>query len=153
MSYIKSIASGCITALIAWAIFTLADAIDEYVIDADSCIGMILVVAMPIIMLIGYIINYIKHKPKIRYQLVKLVGYVIMFSLTWLCIYNKLEDNDYIVKQTSRSSWLDLNSIEYIFYSFSAFFGYLAMCIIFRIVYIIIKKLKSKREKVETIPD
>lgn len=147
MIYVKSITSGCIKAVLAWAVLTVADAIDEYLIDTDSFMGAIVFFAVPIVLFIKYIVDYIKDKPKIKNQILNLTGYTVIFAGFWWYIYTKLEYNEYIIKQISRTDWIDLNGIEYILYGFTALIGYIILCIIFHIVYIVIKKLRNRKVK------
>ena len=151
MGYVKSITSGCLTAVLAWAILTVSDAIDEYVIDTGTFIGAIVFFVMPIVLCIKYIVNYINDKPKIKNQILNFTGYIVTFTDLWWYIYTKIEYNEYIIRQISRTDWLDLNGIEYIFYGFSALMGYIILCILFHIVYIIIKKLRNRKRKSEIL--
>ena len=129
--------------ILSWLFLTLADAFDEYILNTDSFIGIIVFFGLPIIMYIKYILHYIKDKPNRKNIIVWFVSYSVIFIIIWWNIYNKILDNEYIIKQAKRTDWITLNGVEYIFYGYSALVGYSILCIIFHLVYIIIKNRKS----------
>ena len=143
MKYTNSIISGCLMGILSWLFLTLADAFDEYILNTDSFIGIIVFFGLPIIMYIKYILHYIKDKPNRKNIIVWFVSYSVIFIIIWWNIYNKILDNEYIIKQAKRTDWITLNGVEYIFYGYSALVGYSILCIIFHLVYIIIKNRKS----------
>lgn len=143
MKYTNSIISGCLMGILSWLFLTLADAFDEYILNTDSFIGIIVFFGLPIIMYIKYILHYIKDKPNRKNIIVWFVSYSVIFIIIWWNIYNKILDNEYIIKQAKRTDWITLNGVEYIFYGYSALVGYSILCIIFHLVYMIIKNRKS----------
>ena len=142
MKYIKSIFSGLLIGILAWLFLSIADAFDEYILNTDSFIGIIIFFGFPITMYIKYILHYIKEKPKHKMIILWLGSYSAVFVILWWNIYNKIVDNEYIIKQINRTDWITLNGAEYIFYGYSALIGYSIMCIFFHLVYMITRKQK-----------
>ena len=149
MKNIKQFIAGCITGTLAWALMTVADAADEYLLDTDTFLGFIVFVGLPIIMFIWYIIHYLHYHPKPKKLLLWFGGYFIAFLPIWWIIYNTVNNKTFFITQKDRSDWLNLNGIEYIFYGFTALIAFSVLCLIFHFIFIIIKKIKNHRNKQE----
>ena len=142
--YKKQILSGVFTGLFVWIVLTIADAVDELILDEDYFIGAIVFVASPIIMFVSYIIHYNRYKPERKELFVWFASYFVAFSLLWLTIYYLLCDNNYIIKQKCRTEGIDLNRMEYICYGYSALIGFIVFCIIFHCAHIFKNICKKK---------
>ena len=143
MKYVNLIFKGCITSILAWLVITIADAFDELVLDADSFAGIIVFFGFPIVMLVKYILHYIKNKPERRDVIVWFGSFWIFFGILWWNVYNKVLDNEYIIKQEKRTDGINLNGIEYIYYGFTALIGFSVLCILFHLIHMIISKCRK----------
>ena len=138
---IKSFSAGLAAAFAAWGILTLADCFDEFVLDQDSYVGIFIFLTIPIAMTIIYIIHFLKKKPGIKNLISWFIGYTLLFLPVWLYICS----GNYFFPQKSRSSWLDLNGIEYLFYGWTAYCAFLVLCAVFHMIFFIVKKIRSKK--------
>ena len=145
MKYGKQFLFGCGTAFSAWAVLTLADTIDELLLDVATCFGINVFFGLPILMLIIYIIHFIKNKPKVKKLIFWFLGYYALFLPMWYVIEEVVNENKYIIYQEKRGDWIDLNGIEYIFYGFSVLLAFTGACLIFHFVYFIVKKLRKPK--------
>ena len=143
---LKPIIGGLITAILAWTILTISDAFDEVVLNTGSSVGSIVFLGFPIFLFIKYIIHYIKYRPKIQNLLIWFGCYSITFLLLGGIIGSQVSNNTYIVYQADRSnSWIHLIGVEYGLFLYTAWIGFSILCIIFHIVYFIVKKLKTSK--------
>lgn len=107
--------------------------------------GGIVFFFLPIAMYIKYIVHYIRQKPSGKKLVFWFFGYYVLFLPIWYIIEEKVNYNKYIIYQSKRGNWIDLNGIEYIFYGFSVLVAFTALCLIFHFIYFIVKKLKNKK--------
>jgi len=145
MKYIKQILSATLTAVLAWGVLIVADAIDEYILDTDFYLGIIIYFLLPVVMLICYIIYNIKHKPTKTKLFVWHMTYSIICGIIWYVVYCFAEKDMYFIRQENRSSWLNLNGIEYIFFGFSIILAFTLLCLIFHFISFIIRLVKHNK--------
>lgn len=145
----KQILYGAGTVFFVWAVLTIADSIDEFLLNTDSFFGGIVFFTMPVIMLIKYIVHYVKKRPGAKRLLLWFAGYCIVFLPVWYIIYNAVNNYKFFIPQTGRSGFLNLNGIEYIFYGFSVLLAFTALCIVFHLVFFVIQIIKKHRKSPE----
>lgn len=143
----KQFLLGGATAVSAWVLLTIADALDEYILDNATFFGGIVFVFLPIVMFISYIVHFINRKPSGKKLIFWFLGYYAIFLPLWYLISESVNENKFIVYQQKRGDWIDLNGIEYIFYGFSALLAFTALCLIFHFIYFIVKKLRKDQIK------
>lgn len=132
--------------ILVWLIFTIADAIDELLIDTDCLLGAFAMIAVPLILFVHHIIYYVKHKPNWKGIVAKFTGFSLVSLILWFVIYVMIENNTYIVYQKDRSEWLNLNGIEYMFYGFPVIGGFIILSLIFHgILFIKHKIVKGEK--------
>lgn len=128
----------------SWAVLTLADAVDEYFFNTDTCLGAIVFFGMPITMFIAYVIHCLRKHPAAKELVFWFCGFYAVFLPLWLIVYYTVNENSFIVYQYDRSEWLNLNGIEYILYGFSALGGFSVLCLLFHIICLMIRHYKKK---------
>lgn len=149
--YVKKIPSfgkGLIAGIIIWLFIILADAIDEFVLDVDTFLGIWVSLVVLLCMLIAYIVFYIKKKQGWKNILYFFAGYLITGAATGWIIWSALENETFFIEQTrERCSFLCLNGIEYLLYPFITIGVFSVLCALFHAVYAIISMLCSCNKK------
>lgn len=135
----KNILGGAGTAFLAWIMLFIADFIDEIILDTASFFGFIMYIAVPLCMFVFYIIHYITKKPETKKIVIWFLSYIIVCSLIWAVVYFASEKDFFIIKQKVRSSFFDLNGIEYILYGFSVIGLFTILCILFHIIWNVVR--------------
>ena len=143
----KQFLKGCGTGVFVWAVFMAADTVDEYLLDTDTFLGMLVFFGMLVIMFIKYILRCIKHRSPGKMLAIWLGGYYAAFLPIWWIVYNAVNERNFIITQKDRSDWLNLNGIEYIFYGFSVLLAFSALCLIFHFIRFIVKHIKRMNNK------
>lgn len=141
--YKNQILSGACTGLLVWVILTLADAFDEFILDTDSCICVIVFYFLPIAMFITYIVHNVKHKPSFKKLLIWFGSYCVVFLPLWWIIYDRIKQNTYIVLQRHRGEWWDFGGREYMLYGFWVCIDFSVLCLIFSLIYFIAQEIKK----------
>lgn len=59
----RSFGKGLVAGIVIWLFIILADAIDEFVLDVDSFLGINGSLVVLLCMIVAYIVYYIKKKP------------------------------------------------------------------------------------------
>ena len=143
----RAILFGMASAFIVWAVFTLADTIDELVIDQSCVFGGIVFLASPIVMLIIYIRHYLRFKPNWKRLILWFLGYIIVFIPMWIVIFDFVNKRKFFIPQEPRGSFIDLNGIEYMFFGGSALIAFVIFCVIFHLIYFIIRQVKKNKRQ------
>ena len=131
----RSFGKGLIAGIVIWLFIILADAIDEFVLDVDSFLGIngSLVVLLCMI---------VKKKPHWKNILCFFTGYLITGAATGWIIWSALENETFFIEQTEkRCYFLCLNGIEYLLYPFITIGVFSVLCALFHAVYAIISLL------------
>ncbi len=148
MKKIPSFGKGLIAGIIIWLFIILADAIDEFVLDVDTLLGIWVSLVVLLCMFIAYIVFYIKKKPGWKNILCFFAGYLITGAATGWIIWSALENETFFIEQTrERCSFLCLNGIEYLLYPFITIGVFSVLCALFHAVYAIISLLCSCNKK------
>lgn len=147
-----SVLGGIAAGGLAWVLFMIADAIDEFILDYDSFLGFSLFFTFPIALLVLYLVHFFKQHPSWKKLLVWHGCYVASFGLILLAIQYAFDNDAFIIPQYGRGDWLNLNGIEYLFYGVMAVGAFLVLCILFHIGYVIVKFIRNSAHKKECIP-
>lgn len=135
---------GILSAVICWAVFILADFIDEIILNEDSFLGTFSILLAPIAA-VYYIVSCIKNKT----DLVSLLFWNIKFYVSAIVIsvpiWVLVNDNNWIIPQGSRSSFIDLNGLEYLLFAVLFFGSMLIITVIFHSVYAIVKAVRQNK--------
>ena len=138
--------AGIITAFAVWAAFTALDFVDEYVLDVAMSLNVFLFFGAPFILLAVYIVHCRRQKPGAKRLLAWFGGYTLAFLPLWYVIYDAVNNRTFIIPQRARSSGIiDLNGIEYIFFGFTAYCAFLAMCILYHVIAAAVKKARASK--------
>ena len=78
----RSFGKGLIAGIVIWLFIILADAIDEFVLDVDSFLGINGSLVVLLCMIVAYIVYYIKKKPHWKNILCFFTGYLITGAAT-----------------------------------------------------------------------
>lgn len=124
----------------------ISDAIDEYILNENSMIGVVILFAVPVITFVWYIIYYIKKKPTGKSVLSRFVGFVFMSGLGAILILPAVNDGRFFIEQKHRG-YFDLNGIEYFVYAVIAIGGFIVLCALFHLVYYIITLVKTSEQQ------
>lgn len=120
---IKKIPPSCLgflVVLVMWIMFLIADAIDEYIIDVDSFIGLWLCILVPLVYVVLYIVICLKKRPA-RKSLSTYNGFYFSSALLMSFALIALSGMDsFPIKQKVRD-FFTLNSVEYGFYGIAIF--------------------------------
>jgi hypothetical protein len=135
---------GTMSALLSWGILTLADGFDELVLGCNTFVGSIVFCALPVLMLIKYIVHCIRKRPVWKRLLAWFAGYSAVFLPVWLYVCSVDEDK-FLIPQNRSESGFDFNGIEYLAYGFTAYCAFIAACIVFHIVFAIMKAAKKNK--------
>lgn len=137
-----SFGKGLIAGIVIWLFIILADAIDEFVLDVDSFLGINGSLVVLLCMIVAYIVYYIKKKPGWKNILCFFAGYLITGAATGWIIWNALENETFFIEQTrKRCYFFCLNGIEYLLYPFITIGAFSVLCALFHDVYAIISLL------------
>ena len=139
MKYKKQVKNGICVSILVWLSLILADLIDEFVFCRGIFVVALDFVIMPFIMILCYIKFYITFKPQKKELLVWFGSYSFMYLVLWYVIFYMV-NTDKFIPQKSKSGSIDLNGIEYMFYGFSTLLFFSLLCIIFHIIYNILKR-------------
>ncbi|SEQ18481.1 hypothetical protein SAMN02910369_01350 [Lachnospiraceae bacterium NE2001] len=139
----RSFLYGILSALAAWATLMLADAIDEYILRQESLLGAAVFFILPIAMLVIYIRHYRKNIPSWKNLILWFVGYCLAYIPTWIVIFDCVNKRRFFIEQHQASGILDLNGIEYMFYGCSTLIAFVALCIIYHVIRLIISLFKK----------
>ena len=94
-----------------------------------------------------YIKNYLQRKPKIKKIMIWFVSYSVMYLILWYAIFY-LEDVDKFIIQKHNSEIIDVNGIEYTLYGFSTLIFFIALCVVFHVIYrLFFRRNKQNGEK------
>lgn len=138
----RSFGKGLVAGIVIWLFIILADAIDEFVLDVDSFLGINGSLVVLLCMIVAYIVYYIKKKPHWKNILCFFTGYLITGAATGWIIWSALENETFFIEQTrKRCYFLCLNGIEYLLYPFITIGGFSVLCALFHVVYAIISLL------------
>lgn len=138
---VKTIIYGMLTAALAWTVLMIADTIDEFIIDKSCILGGVVFFVIPVVMLVIYIIHNRKCNPPVRNLLLWFAGYYIIFLPVWGYMYDSNNKRYFFIEQKARSSFLDLNGLEYMMYGFSALIAFTILCLIFHVIRFIIRRI------------
>lgn len=144
MRYKPQIINGAIAAIIAWCSLMITDAIDEYILDKSVFIGGLVYLIVPIALFIKYTLYSVTHKLSAKQYLAWHTAYTIAFILIQIPIANCANNRTLFIEQQSRSSFIDLNGIEYIFYWSTALAGFTLLCIIFHVIRAVRKRITKE---------
>lgn len=136
------ILNGICIGIVVWIILLISDCIDEVVLDKGFFIGLIIYIIMPIILICYYIYNYIVYKPNRK----KLLAWFGSYSAAFLVfggIVFILVNNGLLIKQKYRGNGIYLNGMEYMFYGIPGIIVFGTLCIVFHMIYFIIKKHRN----------
>lgn len=137
-----SFGKGLIAGIVIWLFIILADAIDEFVLDVDSFLGINGSLVVLLCMIVAYIVYYIKKKPGWKNILCFFAGYLLTGAATGWIIWNALENETFFIEQTrKRCDFFCLNGIEYLLYPFITIGAFSVLCALFHAVYAIISLL------------
>lgn len=139
MKYKYQIFLGAFFSFLVWIIFVTADFIDELLLKEGTISTVLVFIIMPFFMLILYAIHYIRKKPMKTEQIIGFVSYYTTYFVIWAVIIILLSNNKFI-PQSRDPDIIDLNGIEYILYGFSTLLFFSLLCIIFHIIYNILKR-------------
>ena len=131
---LKAFIFGALSALAVWAVLTVADSIDEYVINTGTMLGVIVYFTMPIAMVVVYIKHCIICDPPGKQLILWFAGYYILYIPIWMIIYNSVNHRDFFITQKTRGSFLDFNGIEYMMYGISTLIMFTLFCLIFLVI-------------------
>lgn len=144
MKYKSQIINGAIAAVIVWCSLMISDTIDEYILDKSVFISGFAYLIVPIALFIKYALYGVTHKLKAKQYLVWHAAYTLTFILIQIPIADCANNRTLFIEQQSRSSFIDLNGIEYIFYWSTALAGFTLLCVIFHVVRIIRKRMTKE---------
>lgn len=136
------ILNGICIGIVVWIILLISDCIDEVVLDKGFFIGLIIYIIMPIILICYYIYNYIVYKPNRKKLLVWFGSYSAAF-LVFGGIVFILVNNGLLIKQKYRGNGIYLNGMEYMFYGIPGIIVFGTLCIVFHMIYFMIKKHRN----------
>ena len=109
----RSFGKGLVAGIVIWLFIILADAIDEFVLDVDSFLGINGSLVVLLCMIVAYIVYYIKKKPGWKNILCFFAGYLLTGAATGWIIWNALENETFFIEQTrKRCYFLCLNGIK-----------------------------------------
>lgn len=138
----RSFGKGLVAGIVIWLFIILADAIDEFVLDVDSFLGINGSLVVLLCMIVAYIVYYIKKKPHWKNILCFFTGYLITGAATGWIIWSALENETFFIEQTrERCDFFCLNGIEYLLYPFITIGAFSVLCALFHVVYAIISLL------------
>ena len=143
----KTVSGGIGAAFVVWLIIHAADFIDEKILDVESYFGFIMYLAVPLLMLVCYIVHNIRKKTGVKKLVTWFVSYGISCTMIWAAVYFAAEKDYYLIEQKDRSSFLNLNGIEYILYGFAVIVAFILLCILFHIVHAVIRITVKKFRK------
>lgn len=136
---------GILSATICWAVFILADFIDEIILNESIFLNKFVILCGPIAAAVYYIVGCIKNKP----DLVSLLFWNIKFYVSAIVISVPIcmlvIDNNWIIFQAARGSFINLNGVEYLVFTFWFFGSMLIITVIFHIVYAIVKAVRKNK--------
>jgi hypothetical protein len=145
MKYKPQIINGAIAAVIVWCCLMISDAIDEYILDKSVFIsGFFAYLIVPIALFIKYALYSVTHKLKAKQYLVWHAAYTLAFIAIQIPIADCANNRTLFIEQQYRSSFIDLNGIEYIFYWSTALAGFTLLCAIFHVVRAIRKHMTKE---------
>lgn len=148
MGKTKPFIRGTIVGMLIWGFMTLLDAVDEYVIDTECFLGAIACLAVPLCMSVWHIIDYLKRKLSLQKILSWFSGFLMSGIILAIVICYKVNNHQYIVDNSCHGcSFLCFNGLEYFIYAYFAIGGFTLICIIFHILYAIIKNYIAKMLK------
>lgn len=139
----KTVCYGLLSGAAAWIPLVIADWIDEKICDEGSGYGLVVFFAMPVLILLCYIVHVLRKKPAAKQLLAFLGCYIVTFSLLWLAF--GATDGNLLIEQKHRGDWIDLNGIEYIFYGFTALLALLLLIGLFHLTGWGVKKLQQSK--------
>lgn len=91
----RSLGKGLVAGIVIWLFIILADAIDEFVLDVDSFLGINGSLVVLLCMIVAYIVYYIKRSRAGKYS-VLFAGYLITGAATGWIIWNALENETFL---------------------------------------------------------
>lgn len=133
MKYKWQIIGGVMTTSIMWDLLCITDAFDEYVLDQSSLVGSLVFFLAPIALFVIYLLHFFKKRPAAAPLLVWHTSYTLSFIPVWIYMWCAVNSRHFFIKQFVRSSFLDLNGIEYMFYGATALCLFLILCLLFHI--------------------
>ena len=145
MKYKWQILGGACTSVLMWGVLLLGDAFNEFILDESVAVSGIVFFAAPLALAVWYIVHVIRTRPDAKNLFIWHGCYTASFLPIWYAIYCLigLDREAFIIPQVSRSAWLDLNGIEFILYGFSALAAFLAIVIMFHIVFAVILAVRK----------
>lgn len=91
----RSLGKGLVAGIVIWLFIILADAIDEFVLDVDSFLGINGSLVVLLCMIVAYIVYYIKRSRTGKYS-VFFTGYLITGAATGWIIWSALENETFL---------------------------------------------------------
>lgn len=137
-----SIMNGLCVGVLVWIILVISDCIDEMVLDKGFFIGLIIYIIIPVILACYYIYNYIVYKPDGKKLLAWFGSYSAVFLVTGVIVFI-LVNNGLLITQKYRGEGIYLNGMEYMFYGVPAIIIFGMLCIVFHMIYFMIKRHKN----------
>lgn len=147
MKYKWQIIGGVMTTSIMWDLLCITDAFDEYVLDQSSLVGSLVFLFAPITLFILYIRHFLKKRPPAAPLMVWHTAYTLSFIPVWIYMWCAVNSRHFFIEQFHRSSFLDLNGIEYMFYGATALCLFSILCFLFHIGRAIDAAVKKKKAR------
>lgn len=139
MEKFRTFLYGMGTAVFAWLALIVTDAVDEYMLNESCLLGSGVFFGLPIVMLIVYIKHNLRVRPGAGRLARWFAGYYIAFLPIWYFVYLSVNNNRFFIEQHKRASFLDLNGIEYIMYGYSTLAAFSALCLLFHVIWLIVR--------------
>ncbi len=139
----KTIFCGILAAIAVWIPLLLADAFDEFILNADATMAGLVFFGMPFAMLALYIRHNRKEKPDAKKLTVWLLSYALAFLPIWFAFWET--EGELIIPQASHSTFFNFNGIEYMFYGFSALCAFAALVLLYHAVVLITRLIMKYR--------
>lgn len=137
-----SIMNGLCVGVLVWIILVISDCVDEMVLDKGFFIGLIIYMIVPVILVCCYIYNYIAYKPDRKKLLAWFGSYSAAFFVSGVIVFI-LVNNGLLITQKYRGEGIYLNGMEYMFYGVPAIIIFGMLCIVFHMIYFMIKWHKN----------
>ena len=146
MKYKWQVLGGLCTTILMWLVLLLSDAVNEYILKTNNTVSGIVFFAAPLALVVWYIVHVIRTRPAANNIFIWHGSYILSFLPVWYAAYDSVNYHQkFIIPQTPRDDFLDLNGIELMFYGFSALVAFYIMVGAFHIVYAIILAVRKNR--------
>ena len=143
MKYKMQALGGLCTAVLIWLPLLFADMFDEWILNDSCTVGAIAFLLAPVALFVWYAVHCVKTKPEAKPLLVWHACYIALSLPLWGIIASLVNQHKWIIEQPGRASFMDMNGLEYIGYGFSALCLFEALCILFHIIRIVVKKCRK----------